>query len=282
MLRLLLILPGIAGSLVFTYLAVRNVDGRVFWETIRTSEYGWVLPAVLVLTVAIFLRALRWRLLFPPPTRPPLAPITLAMLVGNLFGNIIPIRAGEAARVVVLHRETGGSRAEAAGTLVAERLYDVLSLLVLLFAATPFLPAVDWLRGAAILGAAVAVIAAGLALAAGENPSFLRVVLRPLAAHSPAIPRRAERGGELDRARPRGAVRSKARAACGGADARLVAGDGRVLLAADVRLPPRPRLHGGTPSRHRRQLRRDHSKTWSGGERFLSSHTTLDASMSRP
>jgi uncharacterized membrane protein YbhN (UPF0104 family) len=122
-----LILPGIAGSLVFTYLAVRDVDGDVFWESLRRSHYEWLVPALTVLAAAVFLRALRWRLLFPRATRPAVGPITRALLVGYLFDNILPMRAGEAARVVVLHRETGGSRAEAAGTLVTERLYDVLS-----------------------------------------------------------------------------------------------------------------------------------------------------------
>ena len=41
------------------------------------------------------------------------------------------MRAGEAARIVVLHQEAGTSRAEALGTAVVERLYDVLALLLL-------------------------------------------------------------------------------------------------------------------------------------------------------
>ncbi len=72
------------------------------------------------------------------------------MLVGLLFNSILPARAGEAARIVVLHQEARTSRVEALGTAVVERLYDVVALLVLLFLTAPFLPEVSWLRRAAI------------------------------------------------------------------------------------------------------------------------------------
>ena len=181
-LRTLMAVVGLAVSALFAYLAIRSVDLDLFWEGLRESDYWWLAPSLAVLAVAVLVRALRWRLLFPPATRPPVGATTRALLVGYFFNNVLPARAGEAVRVVSLHQEAGTSRAEALATAVSERLYDVLALLVLLFAAAPFLPEVGWLRSAALL----AVVLVALMLVAvvvlarwGERP--LRYALRPFA-----------------------------------------------------------------------------------------------------
>jgi uncharacterized protein (TIRG00374 family) len=148
---------GVLVSGVFVWLALRNVDFAEAWNALRAASYWLLIPSLLVLAVANVLRALRWQALFERERRPPLAAITNAMLIGLLFNSILPARAGEAARVVALWREAGVSRLEALATAVAERVYDVFALLVLLFVAAPFLPEVSWLGKAAVLAAVLAV-----------------------------------------------------------------------------------------------------------------------------
>jgi len=185
----LLLAVGLLLSLVFTYLAVEDVDWEVFWDGLRASDYGWLVPAFAVLAASVWIRAVRWRLLFQPEKRPPVAATTRALIVGQFFNNILPARAGEAARIVVLNQETGTSRAETLGTAVAERIADLLVLLFLLFATLPFLPEVTWLRAAAALALALVVLLAATTVALrrfGHRP--LRFLLRPLA-RSPALGR---------------------------------------------------------------------------------------------
>jgi len=173
---------GLVVSAVFLWLAVRNVDLDLFWDALRDSDYLWLVPSLALIAVAVVVRAWRWQFLFYAETRPPLPPLIRAMLVGLLFNSILPARAGEAARIVVLHQETGTSRVEALGTAVVERVYDVLALFVLLFAATPFLPEVTWLRRAAVIGLALTALVAVAVFVVeryGERPVLF--VLRPLA-----------------------------------------------------------------------------------------------------
>src|SRR3712207_5407624 len=92
-LRLLAIAAGVAFSVTFTYLAVRNVDFALFAETLADSAYWWFLPAVAVHFLAVAVRVLRWRLLFSPARRPPLRALADAILVGYLFDSIAPLRA---------------------------------------------------------------------------------------------------------------------------------------------------------------------------------------------
>jgi uncharacterized protein (TIRG00374 family) len=177
-----LIWIGLAVSAGFTYLALRNVRFGDVWAGLRASNYWWVVPSVAVLLVALGVRGLRWQLLFAAGTRPPFRPVLAATILGQFFNNILPARAGEAARVIALNQSSNASRAEAVATVAAERLYDVLGLLVLLFVTLPWLPRVTWVRAAAILAivlVAAAVLIAVVLAAFGER--LLRFLLRPLA-----------------------------------------------------------------------------------------------------
>jgi len=179
--RRLLVVFGLSVSAAFTYLAVRKVDFDVFWQALRESNYWWLLPALATLAVCVVVRGLRWRFLFTPETRPPLGATLDALLIGLLFNNILPARAGEAMRIVALNQRAGTSRVEALATAATERVYDVLSTLLILFVAAPFLPEVTWIRRAALLaiGLAAAVLAVVVAIRlAGERP--VRLLLRPL------------------------------------------------------------------------------------------------------
>lgn len=180
-LRSLLLWLGLAVTVLFTYLAVRNVDFGEVSSALRASNYWWVFPSLAVLALAILIRAVRWRVLFLPERRPALSSVTSALLVGYLFNNLLPARAGEAARVVALHQRGGTSRAETVGTVVVERAYDVLSLLVLLFVALPWLPGVSWLGEVTVFAAVFGTAAAtGVIVLVLFGDRAVRFLMRPL------------------------------------------------------------------------------------------------------
>lgn len=174
---------GLAISFAFVYVAMRDVDFRGFWRTLAAGNYWLLIPAAILLAFAIYLRALRWRLLFVREPRPPVAAVTSALLIGYLFNSILPVRAGEAARVIALNQSAQTSRFEAAATVIADRLLDVLVLLALLLSSTPFIPESTWLRGAAALGSgAFVLLTLFLVLVALFGKRAVRFALRPLGA----------------------------------------------------------------------------------------------------
>jgi len=172
---------GTVVTVVSGYIALRNVNFAEVWDTLRSSDYWWLLPAFAAMALAIFVRALRWRYLFVRERRPGLWSLSEALLIGHFFNTVLPARAGDLARVAAINLRSGTSRAEALATVVVERVFDVLALLLLLFLALPWLPEVTWVRTAAIaaviLGIAFGACVVVLTLY-GERP--LHFLLKPL------------------------------------------------------------------------------------------------------
>ncbi len=175
-----------------TYLAVRGVALGDTADALAASNLWWLVPSTAVFAVGVALRAVRWWAIFDARDRPALRAVSRALLVGYFFNSILPARAGEAARVISLHGRAGTPRAEIVGTAVAERVFDLLALLGILFAAYPWLPEITWLRAAAILAiAAVAGVAALVFALVRYDERAIHWLLSPL--------RRVRRDGFAER-----------------------------------------------------------------------------------
>jgi uncharacterized protein (TIRG00374 family) len=189
---------GLLVSAFFAYLAVRHVRFGDVWDGLESSNYWWLLPAFAMLAVTVYVKAVRWRYLFRRETRPPMGPTLSSILVGSFFNAVLPARAGEAARVLALNNRAGTSRAEAASTIVVERSYDVLVLLVLLFVTYPWLPQVTWLHNAVVLAVTLTAALLGVVVVLaifGSRP--LHWMLRPLARLPFATREQLEHVGEM-------------------------------------------------------------------------------------
>jgi uncharacterized protein (TIRG00374 family) len=176
-----LIAASLVVSLLFGYVAVRDAHPRQTLDALGATDIGWLLPALALLVLAFFLRAIRWWSLFPRQTRPSLRAVTAALFVGYLANTVLPLRAGDAAAVVALNRRTGRTIAETTGTMLVQRAQDVLSLVLLLFLMLPWLPHVSWLRVAGTLGIVLLGLLAVVAVVVTRfGDSVVRPLLRPL------------------------------------------------------------------------------------------------------
>ena len=137
----------IAGSVVvatlFLWLAFRSIDLTALWNQMGQITYGWVLFFVPAVLFSHYLRAERWRLLFPKKNMDVTRSTLFAgVMLGYVVNNIIP-RLGELSRPVYVAKKEAISTGNLIGTIVAERLFDlfVLGLLtifsVFLFAGNP-------------------------------------------------------------------------------------------------------------------------------------------------
>ena len=114
-------------------------DATLVYRSLTRLEL-WVLPpAALAIVCAFLLRAARWQLLLRPVGQVPFGQVRDVLMTGFMVNNVLPARAGELARALVLWKVAGTSRRATLATVATERLFDValligmLSLLGLLF-----------------------------------------------------------------------------------------------------------------------------------------------------
>lgn len=118
-------------TLFFLYLAFRGNDfGKLFTVLSEANYFYAIAGAFLGVVVGGIFRAWRWRYLLDPLKKDIGMNILFSsMMVGYMMNSIIP-RSGEVYRPVLLAGKEKISRAAAFGTILAERVLDVLSMLV--------------------------------------------------------------------------------------------------------------------------------------------------------
>ena len=129
-----------AVAALLLYFSFRNVNWRDFGDALRECHWGYVVLSMVLGAVVLFLRALRWRMQILP-----LDATTSRVTCWNAYNlcmltNIVLPRVGEVVRcgVVTRHsaRDAEGKRLvtidKALGTVVVDRLWDGVSILVVL------------------------------------------------------------------------------------------------------------------------------------------------------
>jgi len=109
-------------------------------KTFSQGNYAWLILAGVFAVLSNISRAIRWQMLIEPVAkRPGLVNTFLSVMIGYL-ANLAFFRMGEVARCGTLSRYEGIPPAVAFGTVIAERIIDLLSLviLVLLLIVTQF------------------------------------------------------------------------------------------------------------------------------------------------
>jgi uncharacterized membrane protein YbhN (UPF0104 family) len=97
-----------------------------------SGEILALIGAIALYGLATVVRSERWRrLLEDEGARPPRADTYALTCIGYMGNNVLPARAGDAIRVVLMGPPAHTSRITVAGTLVAERVLDVAVLVVL-------------------------------------------------------------------------------------------------------------------------------------------------------
>ena len=126
-------------AVVLVWLSVRTIDWKQFWEALLQCRWGWVAMGFAAALAVFYVRALRWRMQLLPfvpksSIRTSFNAYNICMLV-----NLILPRVGEVVRCgYVVKRssvdENGKRRMtldKALGTMVADRVWDILSLVII-------------------------------------------------------------------------------------------------------------------------------------------------------
>jgi uncharacterized protein (TIRG00374 family) len=136
----LILVVGCLVSAGMIYYATRGVDWRQFGLAFKKFHIVWLVPALATFYYSMYLRAVRWGLLFRPTEsitgRQAFGPI----MIGFAFNSILPMRVGEVARCVAMDKAQHTGIPKALATVAAERILDGLSLLGLLSLSLSMVP----------------------------------------------------------------------------------------------------------------------------------------------
>ncbi|MEE9270936.1 MAG: lysylphosphatidylglycerol synthase transmembrane domain-containing protein [Candidatus Krumholzibacteria bacterium] len=127
------LLIGSLVSMLFLYLAMRDVQWSALWETLKQTRYEYLIPSAFFTMFGHYVRSYRWKFMMLPVKRIRTHNLFAATAVGFMANNLLPARLGEFVRAYVLGKNEGISRSAAFATIVYERVVDVFTLLALLW-----------------------------------------------------------------------------------------------------------------------------------------------------
>ena len=137
----------VAGGFLLFLVTRFDIDLDVTWRQVRSAD-PWLLVAAFAVHYTTFLfRGARWRLLLQNSARisgdrepvPGILFCSRAVLLGWFVNSIGWLRLGDAYRAYLYREEYDAAFSGAIGTLLAERLLDVVLVALLLVIAAPFL-----------------------------------------------------------------------------------------------------------------------------------------------
>ncbi len=122
-------LAGLLISVLFLFIALRGLQIPDVWEGIKSADFIWLLPGVIIYFLAVWMRAFRWHLFLRPIETIPINKIFPIVTIGYMGNNIYPARAGEILRAVVLKHQHKVPVSASLATIVIERVIDGVIML---------------------------------------------------------------------------------------------------------------------------------------------------------
>lgn len=127
-------------GLVILWLVTRGQNLDQIWFYLKNANFIWFVPAVAAGILSHFVRALRWKILINSlGSRVKIHDVFYAVMAGYSVNLAVP-RLGELTKCVAITKYYGIPLNRVAGTMVAERIVDVLTLFLLMV----FTIAIQW------------------------------------------------------------------------------------------------------------------------------------------
>lgn len=162
---------------LFLYLAFRGVSFKDLWASLQSVDYLWASLLIPITLISHWLRGVRWAyFLSPVKDKISYHKLFSAVMIGFMVNNVLP-RVGEVTRAFAIGRSEGISKSSAFGTVVVERIIDMVTFLsilcVVLFlyphSLDPFFSNVDALRPFFLLGSVLCLAVFVILFLKGES-----------------------------------------------------------------------------------------------------------------
>lgn len=171
------LLIGIAVSAVLLFLFLRQTDFGEMWQALKEAKYVFLIPALLVRLFGVYLRSVRWQYFLKPFGSFSSLRLFPLVVIGFLVNSILPGRLGIVARAYMLGEEEKISKMAVGGTMVAEQVFDGVTLIIFALCIAMFVPLVGLVQGAVYIAAALFSVALVFCLILAFSQRFARMMI---------------------------------------------------------------------------------------------------------
>ncbi|MDA8753951.1 flippase-like domain-containing protein, partial [Candidatus Marinimicrobia bacterium] len=127
-------------SFVGIYLAFSGENLPLLFNEIYKVNYLGVISGSIALVSSCYVRAYRWKLLIDPIKKIPVKEIFGSTMIGYFGNGILAFRLGELLKAYSLSKNRSIQVSEVFGTVIVERVLDLLMVLLLFFFVIPWYP----------------------------------------------------------------------------------------------------------------------------------------------
>lgn len=135
------LLIGVLISAFFIYISLPGLHLSEVLASLQTANYWWILPGIAIYFVGLWARSWRWHYTLRHLKVIPLPRLFPLICIGYFGNNVYPFRAGEVIRSYVLKQQEDVAMSSSLATVLIERVFDGLVMLLFVFLALPFAPA---------------------------------------------------------------------------------------------------------------------------------------------
>ncbi len=170
------ILLGLIIAALGLYIFLKDVNINNLKVELRSIRISALIFGCILAILTLYLRAIRWRLILPDTPGTTKKHLFSTVVIGFMINNILPARIGEVARAFILWRKNKFPAVICIGTLILERIIDLLVFMIFFIVPVFILPQCSSLRiFALILSAIVLVCIAGMIFYVRYNAVTVRL-----------------------------------------------------------------------------------------------------------
>jgi uncharacterized protein (TIRG00374 family) len=120
------------------YFLFRNVDFQKLLDALAHFKFIWILPGLAAYWLGYVIRGYRWVILLSPIKKCKFTSLFPTLIIGFMMNNLLPARLGEFYRAHLNGKKENISRSSSLASVILERLFDGLTMIVALWASLSF------------------------------------------------------------------------------------------------------------------------------------------------
>ena len=147
----MLLIVGLMVSIVCSWLFVRKIEWSSLGVAFSEAKYIYILPTIIIMFVAHYIRAIRWEVLLSPIKKVSVLNLFSVSMIGFMANNVLPARLGEIIRPIMIARKEKIGVSTSFATIAIERVFDILGIIVIASLLFCFLPSDNQANSQAVI-----------------------------------------------------------------------------------------------------------------------------------